>query len=141
MAKSSILYAIVVVDIMCVHAKCGLFCTYSLQKLHVVNLLNLIVKWYLLILYHAVWKTVKTRLMIDLTGGSVQRPRGPPPPAPISLPPSRLSNGQSTESISSITSDLESTISSAQLNPVPPPRKVNIPSILVMLLLVKYMLR
>lgn len=57
------------------------------------------------------------------SGGSVQRPRGPPPPAPISLPSTRLSNGQSTESISSITSDLESTISSAQLNPVPPPRK------------------
>ncbi|XP_024083772.1 arfGAP with SH3 domain, ANK repeat and PH domain-containing protein isoform X1 [Cimex lectularius] len=49
---------------------------------------------------------------IDKTG-NIQRPRGPPPPAPSP----RLSNGQSTESITSITSDAD------QTNPVPPPRK------------------
>ncbi|RZF46981.1 hypothetical protein LSTR_LSTR011844 [Laodelphax striatellus] len=51
--------------------------------------------------------------------GTVQRPRGPPPPAPAGPPPSRLSNGQSTESINSISSDYSSSIH----NPVPPPRK------------------
>lgn len=49
---------------------------------------------------------------IDKTG-SIQRPRGPPPPAPSP----RLSNGQSTESITSLASDAEPP------NPVPPPRK------------------
>ncbi|KAG8264641.1 Arf-GAP with SH3 domain, ANK repeat and PH domain-containing protein 1 [Homalodisca vitripennis] len=51
---------------------------------------------------------------------TIQRPRGPPPPAPNTLPSSRMSNGQSTESISSLMSDIES---SAAHNPVPPPRK------------------
>uniref|UniRef100_T1HS89 Transaldolase n=1 Tax=Rhodnius prolixus TaxID=13249 RepID=T1HS89_RHOPR len=44
----------------------------------------------------------------------IQRPRGPPPPAPSP----RLSNGQSTESIASLTSD-----HADSSNPVPPPRK------------------
>lgn len=48
---------------------------------------------------------------------SIQRPRGPPPPAPAP----RLSNGRSTESISSMSSDVEST--GSLHNPVPPPRK------------------
>ncbi|KAL1109956.1 hypothetical protein AAG570_014113, partial [Ranatra chinensis] len=53
---------------------------------------------------------------IDKTGGSmVQRPRGPPPPAPPAS--SRLSNGQSTESIASLTSDIEAAVSAA--NPQP----------------------
>ncbi|KAK9505181.1 hypothetical protein O3M35_009290 [Rhynocoris fuscipes] len=48
------------------------------------------------------------------TGSAIQRPRGPPPPAPSP----RLSNGQSTESIASLTSEL-----AEHSNPVPPPRK------------------
>ncbi|KAK7867299.1 hypothetical protein R5R35_002124 [Gryllus longicercus] len=51
------------------------------------------------------------------SSGSIQRPRGPPPPAPAP----RLSNGRSTESISSMSSDVEST--GSLHNPVPPPRK------------------
>ncbi|XP_067010405.2 arfGAP with SH3 domain, ANK repeat and PH domain-containing protein isoform X2 [Anabrus simplex] len=50
------------------------------------------------------------------SSGTIQRPRGPPPPTP-----SRLSNGRSTESISSMSSDVEST--GSLHNPVPPPRK------------------
>lgn len=62
--------------------------------------------------------------------GGVQRPRGPPPPAPPlsnSPPGSRmtqpaLSNGRSSESISSVSSDLDAT-GVMRGNPVPPPRK------------------
>jgi Arf-GAP/SH3 domain/ANK repeat/PH domain-containing protein len=54
--------------------------------------------------------------------GSVQRPRGPPPPTPGPMQGVRLSNGRSTESISSMSSDVDST--SSLHNPVPPPRKV-----------------
>ncbi|XP_020711402.1 arfGAP with SH3 domain, ANK repeat and PH domain-containing protein isoform X2 [Athalia rosae] len=54
-------------------------------------------------------------------GGSstLQRPRNPPPPAPGSAVPhtSRLSNGRSSESLTSMCSDHVSG------NPVPPPRK------------------
>ncbi|XP_054266404.1 arfGAP with SH3 domain, ANK repeat and PH domain-containing protein-like isoform X2 [Macrosteles quadrilineatus] len=64
--------------------------------------------------------TLKSTNMEKPPGG-IQRPRGPPPPAPTSLPSSRLSNGQSTESISSLMSDIESSV--AHNNPVPPPRK------------------
>ncbi|XP_021931244.1 arfGAP with SH3 domain, ANK repeat and PH domain-containing protein isoform X2 [Zootermopsis nevadensis] len=53
--------------------------------------------------------------------GSIQRPRGPPPPTPSPMQGVRLSNGRSTESISSMSSDVEST--SSLHNPVPPPRK------------------
>ncbi|XP_033606485.1 arfGAP with SH3 domain, ANK repeat and PH domain-containing protein isoform X3 [Cryptotermes secundus] len=53
--------------------------------------------------------------------GSIQRPRGPPPPTPNPMQGVRLSNGRSTESISSMSSDVEST--SSLHNPVPPPRK------------------
>ncbi|CAH0385238.1 unnamed protein product [Bemisia tabaci] len=55
--------------------------------------------------------------------GMVQRPKGPPPPAPQGPTGIRLSNGRSTESISSFTSDVDSTISASLHNPVPPPRK------------------
>ncbi|CAB0016648.1 unnamed protein product [Nesidiocoris tenuis] len=50
---------------------------------------------------------------VHLGSARIQRPQGPPPPAPSP----RLSNGQSTESIVSIVSDAEVP------NPVPPPRK------------------
>lgn len=50
--------------------------------------------------------------------GFVKRPQNPPPPAPNN----RLSNGRSTESISSMTSDLDALAS----NPLPPPRRVGI---------------
>lgn len=53
------------------------------------------------------------------TAAQIKRPMNPPPPAPGS----RLSNGRSTESLTS-TCDLEATILGH--NPVPPPRKVNI---------------
>ncbi|GFG35696.1 hypothetical protein Cfor_04568 [Coptotermes formosanus] len=53
--------------------------------------------------------------------GNIQRPRGPPPPTPSPMQGIRLSNGRSTESISSMSSDVEST--SSLHNPVPPPRK------------------
>ena len=56
--------------------------------------------------------------------GNIQRPRGPPPPTPSPMQGVRLSNGRSTESISSMSSDVEST--SSLHNPVPPPRKVRI---------------
>ncbi|KAJ9591635.1 hypothetical protein L9F63_001849 [Diploptera punctata] len=56
--------------------------------------------------------------------GNIQRPRGPPPPTPSPMQGIRLSNGRSTESISSMSSDVEST--SSLHNPVPPPRKVSI---------------
>ncbi|PSN45022.1 hypothetical protein C0J52_24520, partial [Blattella germanica] len=49
--------------------------------------------------------------------GSLQ----PPPPSPSPRQGVRLSNGRSTESISSMSSDVEST--SSLHNPVPPPRK------------------
>lgn len=51
--------------------------------------------------------------------GIVRRPQNPPPPAPN--PSSRLSNGRSTESISSMASDID--VGSVH-NPVPPPRRV-----------------
>lgn len=53
--------------------------------------------------------------LFSIKGTIIQRPRGPPPPAPSP----RLSNGQSTESIASLTSD-----HADSSNPVPPPRKV-----------------
>ncbi|XP_075237348.1 arfGAP domain of ASAP isoform X2 [Lycorma delicatula] len=62
--------------------------------------------------------TLKSTIL-DKSSGSVQRPRGPPPPAPAGPPSSRLSNGQSMESISSVASDT----SASTHNPVPPPRK------------------
>ncbi|KAJ9587519.1 hypothetical protein L9F63_028228, partial [Diploptera punctata] len=49
--------------------------------------------------------------------GNIQRPRGPPPPTPSPMQGIRLSNGRSTESISSMSSDVEST--SSLHNPVP----------------------
>lgn len=49
--------------------------------------------------------------------GPVRRPQNPPPPAPSS---SHLSNGRSTESISSAISDID-----VIHNPVPPPRRVS----------------
>ncbi|XP_063220223.1 arfGAP with SH3 domain, ANK repeat and PH domain-containing protein isoform X2 [Bacillus rossius redtenbacheri] len=52
---------------------------------------------------------------------SVPRPRGPPPPTPSPVTSIRLSNGKSTESISSIVSEVEQT--RCFHNPVPPPRK------------------
>ncbi|GJQ65771.1 hypothetical protein Trydic_g11948 [Trypoxylus dichotomus] len=50
--------------------------------------------------------------------GLVKRPQNPPPPAPSP----RLSNGRSTESISSMNSELESGIIH---NPIPPPRRAS----------------
>ncbi|XP_056645111.1 arfGAP with SH3 domain, ANK repeat and PH domain-containing protein isoform X2 [Diorhabda sublineata] len=52
--------------------------------------------------------------------GSVRRPQNPPPPAP-NLSSTRLSNGRSTESISSMVSDID--VSSMMHNPIPPPRR------------------
>ncbi|XP_015833458.2 arfGAP with SH3 domain, ANK repeat and PH domain-containing protein isoform X5 [Tribolium castaneum] len=49
--------------------------------------------------------------------GIVRRPQNPPPPAPN--PSNRLSNGRSTESISSMASDVDV----PGHNPVPPPRR------------------
>lgn len=57
---------------------------------------------------------------MDKTNSStLQRPRNPPPPAPSSVSTSRLSNGRSSESLSSMCSD------HGLGNPVPPPRKVS----------------
>jgi Arf-GAP/SH3 domain/ANK repeat/PH domain-containing protein len=53
--------------------------------------------------------------------GVVRRPQNPPPPAPNS---SRLSNGRSTESISSMASDID--VPGSLHNPVPPPRRVSV---------------
>lgn len=53
---------------------------------------------------------------------SVRRPQNPPPPAPNSSS-SRLSNGRSTESISSMASDVD--VSGIIHNPIPPPRRVS----------------
>ncbi|XP_046382954.1 arfGAP with SH3 domain, ANK repeat and PH domain-containing protein [Ischnura elegans] len=65
--------------------------------------------------------------------GGVQRPRGPPPPAPplTNSPPgmrmsqTALANGRSNESISSVSSDLDvsGVVRGNPSNPVPPPRK------------------
>ncbi|XP_049818209.1 arfGAP with SH3 domain, ANK repeat and PH domain-containing protein isoform X16 [Aethina tumida] len=52
--------------------------------------------------------------------GLVRRPQNPPPPAP-NPGSSRLSNGRSNESISSMTSDIE--MSGVMHNPMPPPRR------------------
>ncbi len=52
---------------------------------------------------------------------SVQRPRCAPPPAPD---PNRISNGQSIESLPSISSESEDCANRSHLVPVPPPRKV-----------------
>ncbi|XP_049853397.1 arfGAP with SH3 domain, ANK repeat and PH domain-containing protein isoform X10 [Schistocerca gregaria] len=62
--------------------------------------------------------------VLDKSGG-VQRPRGPPPPAPSPVSSTgRLANGRSTESISSVASDVETASSGIGLhNPIPPPRK------------------
>ncbi|XP_023289045.1 arfGAP with SH3 domain, ANK repeat and PH domain-containing protein [Orussus abietinus] len=55
---------------------------------------------------------------MDKTNSStLQRPRNPPPPAPSGVSSSRLSNGRSSESLSSVCSD------HGLGNPVPPPRK------------------
>lgn len=51
---------------------------------------------------------------------TLQRPRNPPPPAPLNPSSSRLSNGRSSESLSSMCSE------HGIGNPVPPPRKVRI---------------
>lgn len=51
--------------------------------------------------------------------GPVRRPQNPPPPAP-NPSSSHLSNGRSTESISSAISDID-----VIHNPVPPPRRVS----------------
>lgn len=66
------------------------------------------------------------RDFIDKSSSStLQRPRNPPPPAPPPPPSSvlpsssRLSNGRSSESLSSMCSE------HGIGNPVPPPRKVN----------------
>lgn len=59
--------------------------------------------------------------------GFVKRPQNPPPPAPSPAPSNRLSNGRSTESISSMTSDLDTSGN----NPLPPPRRVGVPSLSV----------
>ncbi|CAG9816731.1 unnamed protein product [Phaedon cochleariae] len=48
---------------------------------------------------------------------SVRRPLNPPPPAPSN----RLSNGRSTESISSMASDID--VTGITHNPIPPPRR------------------
>lgn len=53
-----------------------------------------------------------------VNSSTLQRPRNPPPPAPSSINSSRLSNGRSSESLSSMCSD------HGLGNPVPPPRKV-----------------
>jgi len=56
---------------------------------------------------------------IDKANSStLQRPRNPPPPAPSSIT-TRLSNGRSSESLSSMCSD------HGLGNPIPPPRKVS----------------
>ncbi|XP_050519427.1 arfGAP with SH3 domain, ANK repeat and PH domain-containing protein isoform X2 [Diabrotica virgifera virgifera] len=52
----------------------------------------------------------------------VRRPQNPPPPAP-NPSSSRLSNGRSTESISSMVSDVD--VSGMIHNPVPPPRRAS----------------
>ena len=54
-----------------------------------------------------------------VNSSTLQRPRNPPPPAPSSINSSRLSNGRSSESLSSMCSD------HGLGNPIPPPRKVN----------------
>uniref|UniRef100_A0A1B6DAJ4 ArfGAP with SH3 domain, ANK repeat and PH domain-containing protein n=1 Tax=Clastoptera arizonana TaxID=38151 RepID=A0A1B6DAJ4_9HEMI len=59
---------------------------------------------------------------LEKMSGNIQRPRGPPPPTPTSFSSSRLSNGQSTESISSLVSEVEN-IQTHTHNPIPPPRK------------------
>lgn len=53
---------------------------------------------------------------------SVRRPQNPPPPAP-NPSSSRLSNGRSTESISSMASDVD--VTGIIHNPIPPPRRVS----------------
>ncbi|XP_049952207.1 arfGAP with SH3 domain, ANK repeat and PH domain-containing protein isoform X6 [Schistocerca serialis cubense] len=62
--------------------------------------------------------------VLDKSSG-VQRPRGPPPPAPSPVSSTgRLANGRSTESISSVASDVDTASSGIGLhNPIPPPRK------------------
>ncbi|XP_078038740.1 arfGAP domain of ASAP isoform X2 [Augochlora pura] len=52
-----------------------------------------------------------------VNSSTLQRPRNPPPPAPSGINSSRLSNGRSSESLSSMCSD------HGLGNPVPPPRK------------------
>lgn len=54
-----------------------------------------------------------------VNSSTLQRPRNPPPPAPSSINSSRLSNGRSSESLSSMCSD------HGLGNPIPPPRKVS----------------
>ncbi|XP_012135488.1 arfGAP domain of ASAP isoform X3 [Megachile rotundata] len=53
-----------------------------------------------------------------VNSSTLQRPRNPPPPAPSGINSSRLSNGRSSESLSSMCSD------HGLGNPIPPPRKV-----------------
>ncbi|XP_071857726.1 arfGAP domain of ASAP isoform X9 [Bombus fervidus] len=52
-----------------------------------------------------------------VNSSTLQRPRNPPPPAPSGISSSRLSNGRSSESLSSMCSD------HSLGNPIPPPRK------------------
>lgn len=54
-----------------------------------------------------------------VNSSTLQRPRNPPPPAPSGINSSRLSNGRSSESLSSMCSD------HGLGNPIPPPRKVS----------------
>ena len=63
------------------------------------------------------------KLFLDMDKTNVstlQRPRNPPPPAPSMISSSRMSNGRSNESLSSMCSD------HGISNPVPPPRKVSL---------------
>lgn len=63
-------------------------------------------------------KSVQDSKNVDKLG-HLKRPQNPPPPAPNL----RLSNGRSTESISSIASDVE--MYGGGLNPMLPPRRVS----------------
>ncbi|XP_043288537.1 arfGAP with SH3 domain, ANK repeat and PH domain-containing protein isoform X1 [Venturia canescens] len=56
--------------------------------------------------------------MDKVNSSTLQRPRNPPPPAPSVPSSSRLSNGRSSESLSSMCSD-----HGIAGNPIPPPRK------------------
>nr|CAH7733807.1 unnamed protein product [Callosobruchus chinensis] len=55
--------------------------------------------------------------------GSVRRPQNPPPPAPPNTTTNRMANGRSTESISSMASDVD--VTAMAHNPVPPPRRAS----------------
>lgn len=65
------------------------------------------------------WRFVCSSGTDKVNSSTLQRPRNPPPPAPSGINSSRLSNGRSSESLSSMCSD------HGLGNPVPPPRKVS----------------